>query len=148
MKHLIATPALCAALILAGCDQPAKLEAAPWRLEATRAENYQAVFASTLSTVRRCTKPGSQFVGASGGRTVDAEMYSELGYGEIRYGIAAAVPVTEAILRIEKAEGGTRILSKGLATVYDEGSMHAGWALYWAKGGTQCRGAILTAPPS
>jgi len=148
MKRLIAAPALCAALILAGCDQPSKLEAAPWRLEATRAENYQAVFASTLSTIRRCTKPGSLYIGAMGGRTVDAEMYSELGYGEIRYGISAAAPVTEAILRIEKAEGGTRILSKGLATVFDDGSMHAGWALYWAKGGTQCRGEILTSPPS
>jgi hypothetical protein len=79
---------------LIACDNPQAMEARPFEAEIEVARNYQAVYADTLATMRLCVRPGASFFPSPGETTLDAQLYSDLGYGEIRNGISGVVPQT------------------------------------------------------
>jgi hypothetical protein len=77
--RILGVVALCAAL--GGCSTtPADLEAKTTPVITSYSDNYQEIYRRVSTTAKRC------LAGNSGSHTsiaVDADLYSELGYGEI-----------------------------------------------------------------
>lgn len=71
----------CVALLLAGCSgTPTELEAKTTPVVQSYAENYQGIYRRVSSTAKRCAAGN---VGAYASIAVDAELYPDLGYGEV-----------------------------------------------------------------
>lgn len=102
--------------LLSACTSMEAHDAKPYATSFEVQENYQAVFARTLKTMRGCTNPGQGYLFSPVTEQMDAQLYPDLGYGEItRYQAnLSAIPWST-----------TRIAKKGSATLVSIRA--AGW---------------------
>lgn len=115
----IAGVALAASL--GACVSSANMDAKPFQRAVTLAENYQSVYARTNRTMRSC---GS----VAGGFSVDGQLDSDLGYGEITEGMKTAFAfVLLRQVRINRSGAGTQASPKALTGI-KEGSLN--WMEY------------------
>jgi hypothetical protein len=136
-----------AAAVLSGCDSPNEVDARPYEVELRLDRNYQAVYAGMLATMRRCVRPGTGYFLGSGATTLDAQLYPDLGYGEIRHGISGIVPQTYSQVRIARDGGGTKVQIKSGRGIGEPDPRHARWLSYWARSGTECPSVGRTEAP-
>ncbi|WP_162797825.1 hypothetical protein [Sulfitobacter sp. SK025] len=145
LKSLIA--GMTALFILSGCQDTASVESAPFEKQFLISGNYQATYARALRTMRICLKPGTVFIGGTGAVTLDGQLYNELGYAEIRQGIAAFNPITISLTRIEREGSNTRVSIKAPYGIKSARDTYRNWTEYWMRGGTECQKSAFQNPP-
>lgn len=101
-------PVIACAIALTGCtSSPEALEKSESavRSSKTYAENYQEVFRRLSNTAKRC-----QSTSGSAAFTVDAQLYSELGFGEVTMSMVSLYPRSYYWkAKVEKAGSGSRV---------------------------------------
>ncbi|MCZ4260972.1 hypothetical protein O4G76_09000 [Limimaricola sp. G21655-S1] len=132
---------MAGALALAACTSQTQLETTAFQRQFSLAENYQAVYARSNSQMRECFAVGmAEF-------NVDGQLYPELGYGEIIFGVNGMFgyqPYNQ--IRIDKNGTGATVSLKSL-TQTPQSSMN--WLEYWTKGGQRCpRISYAETPPA
>ena len=83
MKILLISGAIAICGLVSGCvESPDQLEAKPNTVKGEKvfSENYQAVYRRLATTAKRCQ---SGVISANASTQVDAELYNELGFGEV-----------------------------------------------------------------
>lgn len=128
---------LCAALLtLVSCSStPEDLEKSDGaaRAEKTYAENYQEVYRRLSDTAKRC-----QSTAGTAAFTVDAQLYNELGYGEISMSMVSALYPRNYYwkAKVAKTGSGSKV-SVVSGNTLAQSSM-ANLVIRWAEGGTSC----------
>jgi hypothetical protein len=129
---------LIVAVALGGCgaSSQAELEKTASHVQTFEfAENYQAIFRRVSISARRCLE--EEFLLGGARLAVNAQLYNELGYGEITYHLSHALTPRHLIsARIEKTEGGSRM------TVRAEHANSARYMAAWAYGRPSEKGCI------
>lgn len=127
--------ALAGVGMLAGCSStPAELDASSAPTVQSFSENYQEIYRRVSSTAKRCE---SGNVSAMASLAVDAELYSELGYGEIsRSLINYGVRNYYWTARIEKAGAGSKMTVRAGNTVNNPSMISN--VVRWAGGDQAC----------
>ncbi|MEB2845962.1 hypothetical protein [Endobacterium cereale] len=129
--------AIAAVLSLAGCSStPTELEKQPSSLTETRTypDNYQALYRKVHGPASRCLA-GS--VGNSTQMMLDAQLYPDLGFGEMTYSMASAFGRNfYAKAKIEKAGEGSKMTVVSGNTVAN--GKNAARFFGWAEGGEGC----------
>lgn len=126
---------MLSASVLAGCSStPAELEATSAPTAQSYTENYQEIYRRVSTTAKRCE---SGNVSAMASLAVDAELYSELGYGEIsRSLINYGVRNYYWTARIERAGTGSRMTVRAGNTVNNPSMVNN--VIRWATGDQAC----------
>lgn len=126
---------LLGASMLAGCSStPAELEAKSAPAVQSYSENYQEIYRRVSTTAKRCE---SGNVSAMASLAVDAELYSELGYGEIsRSLINYGVRNYYWTARIERAGTGSKMTVRAGNTVNNPSMISN--VIRWAGGDQTC----------
>lgn len=135
MKKTI--PAICLGL-LAACTSMAEHEAKPFDTIFRVEKNYQAVYASTLRTMRQCLNPGQGYFLSPVSEQMSADLFPDLGYAEITRYQANMVAVPWSTTRIERQGEGTLVSIKTSSQLPYAQRYTRAWLIYWAKGGTVC----------
>ena len=133
---------------ISACVDPAEFNARPFNAELVVGRNYQAVYAGMLQTMRECFRPGTLFFPSPGATTLDAQLYPDLGYGEISTGITGVVPVTHNSVRISKNGVGAKVQIKTANSIESAQGRDQKWLAYWAKGGQLCPRLGALVPPA
>lgn len=134
--------AISASLLLAGCSStPANLESKAAPTFQTYTENYQEIFRRVSTTAKRC-EAGN--MNATASMAVDAQLYSELGYGEIsRSLINYGVRNYYWNAKIERAGIGSKMTVTAGNTINNQSMINN--VIRWASGDQNC---IPAAAPS
>ncbi|AII27770.1 hypothetical protein B9J07_12900 [Sinorhizobium sp. LM21] len=124
------------ALLLAGCstssgDLEANKSAA--RSVTSYNENYQAVYRRLADTARRC-----QSTAGTAAFTVDAQLYNELGFGEITLSLVSALYPRNYYwkAKVEKAGSGSKVSIVSGNTLAQDRTLRQ--IEGWAAGDTSC----------
>lgn len=129
---------LIVACALGGCGASSQAElekTAPHVQTFEFAENYQAVFRRVSISARRCLE--EEFLLGGARLAVNAQLYNELGYGEITYNLSHALTPRHLIsAKIEKVEAASRM------TVRAEHANSIRHMAAWANGRPNERGCI------
>lgn len=132
---------IAAALAVSACTSQAQMDAQPVQRVTNFSENYQQIYANVNKGMRNCVAIG-------GGFSVDGQLYSELGYGEVS--AAGSTGLSQMPLyhaKISRAGTGSRMESKSLVKANKQGVLN--WIDYWARGGIKCPGVHYgETPPS
>ncbi|MBY3043700.1 hypothetical protein [Rhizobium leguminosarum] len=132
-KNLLTS--LSIACILSGCSTtPEALEksASAARSEKSYAENYQEVYRRLADTARRCRSTTG-----SAAFTVDAQLYNELGYGEITMSMVSIYPRNYYWkAKVEKTASGSRVSAVSGNTSAQDRSLAD--VMRWADGDQHC----------
>ncbi|ETD00532.1 hypothetical protein U717_16040 [Rhodobacter capsulatus R121] len=129
--------------VLAGCTSQAALDARSPDLTFDLPDNYQAVYARTLTSIRRCW-PVENF--ASSSEFIQSDLFNELGYAEINRGRADLMSTSAvAKIKISRAGRGSRV--EVTAPFLEAHPAQKDWLVYWMKGGQKCRKIGEGAPP-
>ncbi len=125
------------AVAVSACTTQGQMDAAPVQKTAIFSENYQLVYDRLNKGIRHCYSTPV---------TVDAQLYSELGYGEITL-LAHGHPMQS--VRITKADGGSKLEMRSLAPSQSVRAGSGNWMEYWAHGGSSCPGWVsgVSVPP-
>lgn len=110
MRSLICVASIVAgALYFAGCSTtPADLEAKAPPITQSFSENYQEIYRRVATNARRCL---STSLNATATMTVDADLYPDLGYGEITFSlINMGVRNYYVSARVEREKTGARLI--------------------------------------
>lgn len=120
------------ALAVAGCaSSPSELARSGHTADFTVAENYQAVFRRVSDQARACIE-SSTFLG--GTHAIDAQLYSDLGFGEISYSVPGYTSASYfARAKIAREGDGARVTLAAFGA--------AGLRQFegWARGAQECR---------
>lgn len=137
MRIYLAAPAI---LALVACTSQAQMDKAQTQRVTRIGLNYQQVYANLNKGARNCFA-----VNSTG--NVDAQLYPDLGYGEVTAATKSSVSYSPLLYAKVSAEGeGAVLQSKSLMAAGREGSLN--WVDYWAKGGIRCPGIHYgEAPP-
>lgn len=133
------TFSLLAALLVSACTSQAQMDAEPVQRVTKFDQNYQQVYANLNKGMRNCVEVGSGF-------SVDGQLYSELGYGEVSAAGSTGlshVPIYYA--KVSKEGDGASMQSKVAGKIGREGALN--WIDYWAKGGIKCAGIHMGEKP-
>lgn len=124
-----------ASLLLAACSStPQDLEAKSTPTVQTYTENYQEIFRRVSTTAKRC-EAGN--MNATASMAVDAQLYSELGYGEIsRSLINYGARNYYWTAKIEKAGTGSKMTVTAGNTVNNQSMINN--VIRWASGDQNC----------
>lgn len=129
--------ALCIVLAMAGCSStPEALEKSESAARSTEAyaENYQEIYRRLSSTAKRCVATNS------GKRTsfeVDAELYNELGFGEVTLSLANyGTRNYYWKAKVEKRGSGAAVSAVSGNTLAQGAELQRIFA--WADGDTKC----------
>jgi hypothetical protein len=133
LKKAILIGALAA---LAGCStssQALEDSKSAARTEKNFSENYQEVFRRLTDTAKRC-----QSTAGAAAFTVDAQLYNELGYGEISMSMVSALYPRNYYwkAKVAKTGSGSKV-SVVSGNTLAQSSM-ANLVIRWAEGGTNC----------
>jgi hypothetical protein len=133
--HVLRIAALCAALLLAGCSStPADLEAKTTPIIQTYPDNYQEIYRRISTTAKRCV---SAITGSHSAYAVDADLYSELGYGEITASlISYGARNYYWSARVERAGTGAKLTVRSANSLASERTAQT--ILNWANGDQNC----------
>lgn len=134
------------AAALGGCATYGDYRDKPANVEVKIDRNYQAVYAQLLSSMRSCLTPGAQILFSASSSSLDSDLYPDLGYGEIVYGLSGIVPDTLAVARVTKDGAGTVLSIKTGNMIPSAATRSQSWLVYWAKGGTACDKGLGMAP--
>ncbi|MDQ7776929.1 MAG: hypothetical protein Q4615_14185 [Paracoccus aminovorans] len=119
-------------LAVSACTNQAQMDAQPVQRVTKFGQNYQQVYANLNKGTRNCFAIG-------GGFTVDGQLYSELGYGEVT--AAGSTGLSSAPLlyaKVSRDGSGAALQSKSLMKANKQGVLN--WIDYWARGGIKCPG--------
>lgn len=133
--------------MLSGCATHADLEQRQPDAQFTVASSYQAVYATTLSSMRRCLRPGTQGLFAGEVTTIDAQLYPDLGYGEIFHGMSGLAPTQFVRVHFDRAANSTLVSVTSGNPLDRGGQFWARWTQHWAVGGQGCPVTLLSVPP-
>lgn len=129
MKLRISALALFA---MAACGNQAQMDATPIQRVTNFSENYQQVYANVNKGMRNC-------VAISGSFSVDGQLYSDLGYGEVS--AAGSTGLSHMPLyyaKVSRNGTGATMEAKSLVKANKQGVLN--WIDYWARGGIKCPG--------
>lgn len=110
--------------------------------------NYQAVYAGMVTAMRTCLNPGTTDFFHMSSAQLDAQLYPDLGYGEIVHSLSAVTTDTLEVVKISRAESGATVEIRVGNQLPYAAANSVQWLTYWAKGGTSCPTGLLTSPPS
>lgn len=121
--------------ILAACQSQEDMDHAVPQRTFTLSEGYQTVFSRLNKSMRACDWG-----------PVDGQLYSDLGYGELTIALNGH-PYEHA--KIARSGSGSIVELKSLrrAMVPNAADHAVSWMEYWARGGTDCQGLIISEPP-
>jgi hypothetical protein len=124
-----------AGLLLGACSTtPADLEAKAEPTVQNYSENYQEIYRRVSTTAKRCIAGN---ISAYASMAVDADLYSELGYGDITMSLINwSVRNYYWSTKIEKAGGGSRLTVRAGNTLAAETAKQS--VIRWANGDTTC----------
>lgn len=124
-----------AALLVAACSStPSDLESKAAPVVETYTENYQEIFRRVSTTAKRCE---SGNISAMASLAVDAQLYSELGYGEVsRSMINYGVRNYYWTAKVEKAEAGSKMTVRAGNTINNPAMINN--VIRWASGDEAC----------
>jgi hypothetical protein len=138
---------LLSGLSIASCETYSEVAAKPpeGRVEISR--NYQAVYAGLLGRMRDCGVGGDGGSILPSGIYLDAQLYPDLGYGEIVSGLAGTITATftRTVVRRQGASAVVEVTTGSQAPWAREHSV--AWTMYWARGGTTCPSLGFGSPP-
>lgn len=140
--------AVAVVLAATGCTSSGDVSSAPPEATLLIPSNYQLVYANTLAAMRQCYNPGAALFPSPGSVTLDAQLYSELGYGEIIHGLGGLLPGMLSVTRIERNGSGAKVTIKTANQVTAAAAGTRQWIAYWAKGGKQCQTLAYQTPPA
>lgn len=129
--------AFAAVAALSACVSSSDFYSEPFDLVFDDPRPYQEVYATTLSTMRRCNLASgpADFLGTSS-FNLDAQLYGDLGYGEIEWYMSGVTVMRQMLTRIERHNGGSRV-SIRTANMANEAPFLARVS-HWARGGSNC----------
>lgn len=130
--------ALIGSLMLAACVSMQEHDVKPYDLTFTVQKTYQAVYADTLRAMRQCLNPGNGYFMSPVSEQMSAELYPDLGYGEITRYQANMVSIPWSTTRIERRGVGTLVSIKTSSKAQYAQRLERAWLAYWAKGGRVC----------
>lgn len=138
MKLKIAAASL--SLILAACvmESQATFDAKPFEVTQTFARDYQAVYADIVKGARTCWEPGPMITGGLPNSDIlDAQLYPNLGYGEVYSYATGTVFMPRVLVRIEKQGSGSMVSVKTGPQAAKEKLFRAP-PMAWATGNFTC----------
>ncbi len=124
------------ATLLGACSTtPADLEAKTEPMVQNYSENYQEIYRRVSTTAKRCIAGN---ISAYASMAIDAELYSDLGYGEITASlINIGIRNYFWSAKIEKAErGSSRLTARSGNTLASETAKQS--IIRWANGDANC----------
>lgn len=123
------------ALVLAGCSStPADLEAKAAPTIQAYPENYQEIYRRVSTTAKRCW---AEPINAQAQMAVDAELYPDLGYGEVTLSLINWGTRNYYVsTKIERAMAGSKMTLRSGNSI-DE--TRAKLVQQWAAGSAECR---------
>lgn len=138
MKFRIVLTAI-SLIAAAGCELQSQesFDAKPFEASYQVQRNYQAVYADIVRGARKCWGSGPQVTTMPQGIQLDAQLYPDLGYGEIYSYASGTVFMPQALVRVERAGNGAVVQVK-------TGPQGGAEALFrrppreWAMGSTEC----------
>lgn len=129
---------IMAAVVLSGCGASTQqeLERTASNVQTFRyAENYQVVFRRISGSAKKCL--AGDFLLAHGGEVVDAQLYGDLGFGEVsNYMSHALLPRHHFTARIEREGSGAQV------TIRAEHANYVRSVDQWARGLADQRGCV------
>lgn len=127
-------------LSLAACaiQSQESFDAAPFTAEATVARNYQAVYADIVRGARLCWSSGPMVSAAPAAMDVDAQLYPDLGYGEVYHYASGTVFLPYVLVRVERSGNQTIVRTKTGPAANAE-AVFSDRAIRWANGDVTCR---------
>lgn len=133
--------AVAAFVGVAGCSLQSQesFDAQPFGATVTVSRNYQAVYADVLKGARKCWGGGPVFTGSALPNSIatDAQIYSDLGYGEIYHYATGTVFLPYALVRVERSGNSAKVSVKtGIQAGADK--MFREPPLRWAAGDLTC----------
>lgn len=136
MKPFFTLPV--AAAVLCGCMSQGEIYSATPQRQFALGENYQAVYARLLRTMKVCMMPGFALYPGDSTIQIDGQLYSDLGYGEITTSLQGMIPVYYSNIRVTRTGAGSELA----ITVQNmgPGAQAKDLANYerWARGSTDC----------
>lgn len=135
MRLLLGVPALA---LLIGCTSPAEISKQPFETEFRLDRNYQAVYADILRGAKNCLNPGFMMMPGMSTFSVDGQLYSELGYGEVSTGITGSIPMTTGTARVEKDGDGALVRIRTANGIPSARASTRDSLSSWARGEKMC----------
>ena len=126
------------ALVVGGCGATTKTElehSAPQAQIFRYPDNYQAIFRRVSESAKRCL--AGEFLLAHGRMAIDAQLYSDLGFGEISHYLShALLPRHHFSAKIERDGEGSKM------TIKADAAMFIRFADQWARAQPNERGCM------
>jgi len=128
-------------ILVAGCELQSResFDAQPFSASVTVSRNYQAAYADIVKGARKCWGDGPVFTGSvlPNGMNIDAQLYPDLGYGEVYHYASGTVFLPYVLVRIDRAGNGAKVSVK---TGIQSGAkkLFGDPALRWATGDLSC----------
>ena len=138
MKARILSTIVLFALV-AGCELQSQdsFDAKPFEVSYQISRNYQAAYADIVRGARKCWGAGPQITTLPQATQLDAQLYPDLGYGEIYSYASGTVFMPQALVRVERSGNGAVVRVKtgpqgGAQTLF------RGPPQNWANGVVEC----------
>jgi hypothetical protein len=133
MRYLL----LLVAVAVLGCStKPTDLQSSTPAVTREYQANYQEIYRRVSGTAKRCY---AGIINSSAAMTVDSELFSELGYGEIQLSlINYGVRNYYWTAKIERMTKGTKMTLHAGNTIAPQ--VHINNAIRWADGDENCFG--------
>jgi hypothetical protein len=139
--------ALVSLAALSACETYSDVATKPPDAQVEVSRNYQAVYAGILDRLRACDMVGQTNFPAAGESTLDAQLYPDLGYGEVIVGMSSLVPVTYSRTVVRRQGNGAIVtITVGNVAPWAKETSVA-WLSHWARGGRECPGALVRGRP-
>ncbi len=100
--------------LLAGCELESQesFDAKPFAASYEVARNYQAAYADVVRGARKCWGAGPQITTLPQATQLDAQLYPDLGYGEVYSYASGTVFMPQALVRVERSGSGAVVRVK------------------------------------
>jgi len=134
----IIAPILLATLGACEIQSQASFDAAPFTAQERIERNYQSVYADVVRGSRLCWGSGPLVTAAPAALAVDAQLYPELGYGEVYHYASGTVFLPYVLVRVERSGSGALIKTK-TGPAAQAKTLYSDKALRWAQGNVSCR---------
>jgi hypothetical protein len=124
--------------LLQACTNSLELNNMPPQSSTLVPGNYQAVYQQTYRMAVSCLPNGPAMIGSPVTNVVEGQLYTELGYGEIKHYQRNLGIIPYLNVKIQKDPGGS-LVSITTANVIASGQEKMrNNVLSWAKGGNSC----------
>lgn len=132
---------------LPACTSMEEHDAKPYAVTFEVQQSYQTVYARTLHTMRRCLNPGRGYLFSPVTEQMDAQLYPDLGFGELTRYQANVSAIPWSTTRIARQGNGAVVSIKTSSQAEYAQRQTLAWLSYWAKGGTTCPKLFEPPPP-